>query len=55
MYVSFENTSNVTATKDHHSVPSFKKDLQKLQDELVAQEVFTFKQDRRHKGYALEA
>ena len=49
--INFENISNVTATKDYHSMPSFEKDLQKLKEQLVAQEVFSFKQDRHHKGY----
>ena len=40
----FEEVSNITPTKDYHSTPSFEKDLLKLQQQLVAQEVFVVKQ-----------
>ena len=36
----FENVSNITPTKDYHSMPSFDKDLQKLHEQLVAEKVF---------------
>ena len=32
-------------------MPSFEKDLQKLNEQLGAHEVFSFKQHRHHKGY----
>jgi len=47
----FENTTNIAATKDYHSMPSFERDLQKLKEQLVAQDIFSVQQRRRHKGY----
>jgi len=47
----FEDVSNITSVKDYHSTPSFEKDLQKLQEQLMAQEVFVIKQGQCHQRF----
>lgn len=48
----FEEVSNITPNKDYHSMPSFENDLQKLKEQLVAEEVFVIKEGRHHQGFS---
>ena len=47
----FEKSSNINPTKDYHSVPSFERDLQRLKEQLVAEEVFIIKEGRHHQRF----
>ena len=47
----FENISNITSTKDYHSMPSFDKDLQNLDEQLVAEKMFQITNGWSDKGF----
>ena len=47
----FEQVTNISASKDYHSMPSFELDLHKLQEQLEAEEVFVEKEQRHHQGF----
>jgi len=47
----FETVSAVAPTKDYHSMPSFEKDLQKLHQQLSAEEIFQISEGRSHQGF----
>ena len=46
----FEQVTNISASKDYHSMPSFELDLHKLQVQLEA-EVFVEKEQRHRQGF----
>ena len=48
----FEQSSNINPGKDYHSVPSFERDLQRLKDQLVAEQVFNIKEGRDHQQFS---
>lgn len=46
----FEEITNISASKNYHSKPSFERDLHKLQEQLEKGEVFVVKEQRHHHG-----
>ena len=46
----FEEVTNISVSKDYHSMPSFERDLHKLIEQLEKEEVFVLKEQRHHNG-----